>query len=583
MTRWFSHPPSPQPSPPSGGRGRDPRSGRVRGGALLSATLLLLLLALGAGANLAPALAKPVPSGPMPEATEELIAQGQGIYFRRCSFCHGLLGDGEGPAAEFMDPRPRDFTLGTFKFRTTESGELPLDEDMFRTVSRGLPGTGMQAFDDDLIKNGLSEQERWAVIAYIKTFVPEFEDEEFDPYKKIVKLPANMPAYNQDSIAKGKKIFERAKCWECHGKQGRGDGQKAFDRKDDWGFPIRIRNVTHPWKIKAGSEVKDIYMRFSTGINGTPMPSFAKALNEDERWSLANYIKSFQHQLTDHQVLKALRVEGAVPESPDHAAWAQAEPMDVRLTGQVVAAPRWQNPSIELATLKAIYNDDDIAFLIEWDDAFQDLTHDQEAVFDTADIRKIGAFNSYVAANDMIPRALETYRDSIALQFPAKPPQGTAKPHFLRGSASNPVQLWQWMADRQADGQAVEVALARGWRQAPRAQSEDQQQVSSQAAWDQGRWSLVMKRSLVTETRNDVQFVSGVFIPLTVNAWDGSNGEHGLIMSLSTWHYVLLEADTPLSVYLFSALAFLVTGALGFGLMRKAEREPNTNMQEREP
>jgi DMSO reductase family type II enzyme heme b subunit len=325
-------------------------------------------------------------------------------------------------------------------------------------------------------------------------------------------------------------------------------------------------------------------MRFSTGINGTPMPSFAKALNEDERWYLANYIKSFQHQLTSHQVLKALHVEGAVPQAPDDAAWAQAEPMDVRLTGQVVAAPRWQNPSIELATLRAVYNDDDIAFLIEWDDAFQDLTHDEEAVFDTGEIRKLGAFNSYVAANDMIPRALETYRDSIALQFPVKPPLGTAKPHFLRGSASDPVQLWQWMADRQGEGgSAVEVALARGWRQAPRAQSEAQQQVSSQAAWDQGRWRLVMKRPLTTEERSDVQFTSGVFIPLAVNAWDGSNGEHGLIMSVSTWHYVLLEGATPLSVYLFSALAFLVTGALGFGLMRKAEREPRTNLEEREP
>jgi DMSO reductase family type II enzyme heme b subunit len=528
-------------------------------------------LVLGAGA----ALAKDVPSGPKPEATEALIEQGRGIYFRRCSFCHGLLGDGEGPAAEFMDPRPRNFTLGTFKFRTTESGELPLDEDLFRTVSRGLPGTGMQAFDSDLIKNGLSEQERWAVIAYIKTFVPEFEDEEFDPYKKIVKLPADMPAYNEDSIAKGKQIFERAKCWECHGKQGRGDGQKAFDRKDDWGFPIRIRNVTHPWKIKAGAEVKDIYMRFSTGINGTPMPSFAKALNEEERWYLANYIKSFQHQLTSHQVLKALRVDGAVPDAPGDAAWAGAEPMDVRLTGQVVAAPRWQNPSIELATLKAIYNGDDIAFLIEWDDPFQDTSHDEAAVFDTGELRKVGAYNSYVPANDTIPRALETYRDSIALQFPIKPPQGTAKPHFLRGAASNPVQLWQWMADRHADGgHAVEEALARGWSQAPRPQPEDQQQVSSQASWDQGRWSLVMKRPLVTEDRNDVQFASGVFIPLALNAWDGSNGEHGLIMSLSTWQYVVLEAAIPLRVYLYSALAFLVTGALGFGLMRQAERQP---------
>jgi DMSO reductase family type II enzyme heme b subunit len=526
------------------------------------AIALIALALLGAGL----ALAAETPSGPKPETTDELVEQGQGIYFRRCSFCHGLL----------MDPRPRDFTLGTFKFRTTQSGELPTDEDLFRTVSRGLPGTGMQAFDSDLIKNGLSEQERWAVIAYIKTFAQEFENPDFDPYQKQVALPQDMPAFNEASIAKGKEIFERAKCWECHGKQGRGDGQKAFDRKDDWGFPIRIRNVTHAWKIKAGAEVKDIYMRFSTGINGTPMPSFVKALNEEERWYLANYVKSFQHQLTEHQVLAPLRVEGAVPEAPDDAAWDQAQPMDVRLTGQVVAAPRWQNPGIELATLRAVYNDTDIAFLIEWDDPFQDLTHDEEQVFDPKEIRQVGAFNSYVAANDMVPRQLETYRDSIALQFPVKPPEGTAKPHFLRGKPSQPVHIWQWKADKHADGgRAVDEALARGWQQPLRAQPDEQQQVASQASWEQGRWSVVMKRPLVTEDRNDVQFLPGVFTPLALNAWDGSNGEHGLIMSVSTWYYVLIEAPTPPRVYVFTALAFLVTGGLGFGLVRKAEKGPS--------
>ncbi len=539
------------------------------GAALVLAPLALAVL------SAAGALAADTPSGPKPEATPELIEQGKRIYFRRCSFCHGLLGDGNGPAADYMDPRPRDFTLGTFKFRTTQSGELPLDEDLFRTVSRGLPGTGMQAFDSDLIKNGLSEEERWAVIYYIKTFAFEFGEEEFDPYKKIVPLPSDMPAYNETTIAKGKEVFERAKCWECHGKLGRGDGQKAFDRKDDWGFPIRIRNVTHPWKIKGGTEVKDIYMRFSTGINGTPMPSFVKALNEEERWYLANYIKSLQHEPTEHQVLQALRLEDDVPDDPGDPAWAQAAPMDVRLTGQVVAAPRWQNPSVELATLKAVYNETDIAFLVEWDDPFKDVTHNQEAEFDPREIRKIGAYNSYVAANGMVPRALETFRDSIALQFPVKPPQGTVKPHFFRGSASTPVQLWQWRAEQHAKGaRAVDEAIARGWRREPRPQPEEQQQVTSRATWEQGRWSVVMKRPLRTEDRNDVQFKPGVFIPLAVNAWDGSNGEHGLIMSLSSWHYVFLEAATPVRIYLYSALAFVVTGALGFGLMRKAEGEP---------
>jgi DMSO reductase family type II enzyme heme b subunit len=527
-----------------------------------------------AGAS-GPALAADKPGGPMPKATDALLEQGQAIYFQRCSFCHGLLGDGEGPAAKFLDPRPRDFTLGTFKFRTTQSGELPTNEDLFRTVSRGLRGTAMQAFDSDLIKNGLSEQERWAVIAYIKTFAPEFDDPELDPVATgmVIPLPANPAPYNAETIAKGEAVFERAKCWSCHGMLGRGDGNKEF-REDDWGFPIRIRNVTHPWKIKAGSEVADIYMRFTSGISGTPMPSFVKSLNEEDRWNLANYIKSLQHDLTSHQALKAKLVEGGLPDSPGDDAWNDAEPMDMRLTGQVIGPPRWQNPSIEMVTVQALFNDEEIAFRLIWDDPFKDIVHDQAAEFDPIEISQVGAFNSYVEAIDMIPRELETLRDSIALQFPVRPTQGVAKPHFYRGSSSDQVHLWVWKADLDAAGErGVEEGNARGWKQPIKAQAEEKQQITGGAIWDQGRWSIVMKRPLRTDDKNDVQFEKGVFIPMSANAWDGSNGEHGLIMSLSTWYFVFLEAPTPASVHIYAILAFLIVGGLGLWLMRKAETE----------
>lgn len=533
---------------------------------------LVIPVALTAFCAAAGALAADRPSRPMPPKTAELVEKGRTVYFRRCSFCHGLLGDGEGPAAKYLDPRPRDFTLGTYKFRTTQSGELPTDADLFRTVSRGLPGTAMQAFDSAVIKNGLGEDDRWAVIAYIKTFAQEFDDPELDPIKtgKVVSLPKNQPPFNAETVAKGKAVFERAKCWECHGKLGRGDGQKSFDRKDDWGFPIRIRNVTHPWKIKAGAEVEDIYMRFSTGISGTPMPSFVKALSEDDRWLMANFIKSLQHKPTSHQVLKALRVDGDVPDSPESPAWAQAEPMDVRLAGQVVVAPRWQNPSIDLVTVKAVYNGKEIAFLIEWDDPFQDTTHDKGKEFDPKDIAKNGAINSYIEAVDMVPRKLKTFRDSVALQFAVKPPSGPKKPHFLRGEPSSPVNMWVWKADAK---NAAEESLARGWKQPPRAQPKEGQQVTAKAAWNQGRWAVVMKRPLTTGDRNDVQFARGAFIPMAVNAWDGSNGEHGLIMSLSTWYFVFLEAPTPVTVYAYAGLAVLLMGALAFWLMKRVERE----------
>ncbi len=522
------------------------------------------------------AQAADTPSKPMPEESDELKAQGKEIYINRCSFCHGLMGDGNGPAADYMDPRPRDFTLGTFKFRTTQSGELPTNEDLFRTVSRGLSGTGMQAFDSDRIKNGLSEQERWAVISYIKTFTPEFEDPELDPVKNglLVSLPKNRAPYNEDSIAKGKELFLETKCWECHGKEGRGDGLEAFDKTDDWGFPIRIRNVTHPWKIKAGIEVEDIYMRFSTGINGTPMPSFVDARTEEERWYIANYIKSLQHQLTEHQVLNVQSVEGEIPLEVNNPLWENAAPMDVRLTGQVISAPRWQNPSIELATVKAVHNDKNIAFRITWDDPFKDVTHQQDQEFNPSPIAGLGAYNSYVKANDMVPRQLENFRDSIALQFPVKLIEGTKKPHFYRGGSSNPVNLWTWQADLEEQGdRSVVEANARGWKQKPKPQDEDQQHIMSKAVWGKGRWSVVMKRPLNTDDRNDIQFVKGKFTPMAINAWDGSNGEHGLIMSLSTWYYVFIEAKTPNTVYIYTLISILATAMLGIWLTKIAIRE----------
>ena len=530
--------------------------------------LVTVLLSL----TLLPALAEDRPGGPMPAETPELIEQGHELYIRRCSFCHGLLGDGNGPAADYLDPRPRDFTLGTYKFRTTQSGELPTNEDLFRTVSRGLPGTAMQAFDRDMIKNGLSEDQRWAVIAYIKTFAFEFADPDFSPYEQIVPLPKEKAPYNEDTIARGKNVFELAKCWECHGKLGRGNGLKAFDKTDDWGFPIRIRNVTHPWKIKAGTEVEDIYMRFSTGINGTPMPSFVDALSEEDRWDLANFIKSLQHELTGNQVLGVRSIEGDVPGDPGDPRWADAESMDIRLSGQAMAAPRWQNASIELVTLKAVFSPTEIAFLVEWDDPFKDTVHKAGMEFDPADITRVGAFNSYVQANDMITRQLDTFRDSIALQFPVKTVVGTRKPHFLRGSVSQPVHLWTWNADLDAQNTpAVTESLARGWKQAPKMQTDEQQQVSATATWDQGRWRVVMKRPLLTEDSGDVQFVQGEFIPVAVNAWDGSNGEHGLIMSLSSWYYVSLEAPARPAPFAYAGLAILLTGFIGVWLKRKAQ------------
>ncbi|MBI3754395.1 MAG: c-type cytochrome, partial [Deltaproteobacteria bacterium] len=513
------------------------------------------------------------PSKTKLQKTPEAVEKGKLIYFKRCSFCHGLKGDGDGPAAEFLDPRPRDFTTGTYKFRTTQSGELPTDEDLFRTISRGLTGTAMQTFDGDKIKNGLTEEERWQVIYYIQTFAPEFSKSDLDPYKKVLPPPSKKISYSEDSVAKGKEIFKKTKCWECHGMGGKGDGVKEF-RKDDWGFPIRIRNVTQPWKIKAGAEPEDIFTRFSTGINGTPMPSFIDSLKEEERWHLANFIKSLQKKPSENQVIKAKFIKNDIPTDAESQEWQKVLPIDVRMAGQVIAAPRWQNPSIDMVKVRTLYNEKEIGFLMEWDDPFKDVIHKKDAEFDAKQVAQAGGHNTYVNPFKMLQRQLDTYRDSIALQFPVKMTEGTKKPHFFRGDSGNPVNLWVWKADaEEAGAPSVEEDNATGPDQPLKVQPVEGQQVKGKGVWKEGVWRVVIKRPLVTEDKNDVQFEKGKFIPFALNAWDGSNGEHGLLMSLSTWNYVIMEAPVPIMVYLYTFLGIIGVGGIEWWLVKKNSKK----------
>lgn len=145
-----------------------------------------------------------------PPLTRQTLAQGEHQYMMRCARCHGDHGDGNGQLADILDPRPRDFTSGNFKFRTTAAGALPTDEDLFRTITRGIPGTEMPSW------GGLPAEIRWMLVYYIKTFDEDFSDPEYSPYLSVVKMPPKAPS-SPASIAKGRQLFEQHRCVDCHG------------------------------------------------------------------------------------------------------------------------------------------------------------------------------------------------------------------------------------------------------------------------------------------------------------------------------------------------------------------------------
>lgn len=190
---------------------------------------------------------------------------GFAVYSRNCVGCHGIKGDGAGPAAVHLITKPRNFTSGVFKFRSTPNGQLPLDEDLNRTIRQGLKGSSMPTFEF------LPERERTAVIEFIKLYSPKWTTDIQN--RQRVELPSSAPdnLLTEEHVWRGRFAYIGMGCHNCHGMTGRGDGPSAYALEDDWGQPVRPYNY-HRGAPKGGSTPLDIYRTFRTGV--TPMPNY---------------------------------------------------------------------------------------------------------------------------------------------------------------------------------------------------------------------------------------------------------------------------------------------------------------------
>ncbi len=265
--------------------------------------------------------------GPRPAAAQSGdLALGKQVYEKRCAGCHGAGGKGDGPAAELLTPRPRDFTAGKYKIRTL-AGPLASDQDLLRMVTDGMPGTSMPAW------RSLPDKERSAVVAYIKTFAEGYKGAKLEP----VAVPKEV-ASSEASLRRGKKMFDAFECVKCHGAAGRGDPAPGSDLKDDWGHPIRPANLHTPWNFRGGPERKDVVMRLLTGVAGTPMPAIADSVEDyrksDEKdadvrdaslWDLANYVRSLGPERVNWAPLLSIPpVTGDVPVDPERGVLDEA-------------------------------------------------------------------------------------------------------------------------------------------------------------------------------------------------------------------------------------------------------------------
>ncbi len=293
--------------------------------------------------------------GASQEVADTQQDQGRALYEQQCAICHGEDGMGEGEAAQYLFPKPRDFTWGVFKVRSTPSGEAPTDEDLLSTLTNGIPGSAMPSF------RALPEGDRTALVQYVKQLA-ELTEEPFG-----VIRPSEPPSPTPELLAMGQEVFERAKCADCHGEEGRGDGPSAPTLEDDWGYPSLPNDFTRGI-YKGGGTLSDIYLRFTTGMDGTPMPSFSGSITEEERWALAHYVKVLAERKVAVQpstgVITATRISGEIPSDPQDFRWeaTQAAAIPLMLL--------WQRDEVVgMVHVRAVHNGQEIAVRLEWEDS----------------------------------------------------------------------------------------------------------------------------------------------------------------------------------------------------------------------
>ena len=256
------------------------------------------------------------------------LAAGRKTYNAECAGCHGgdlasdvVPGDGAGPAARYMDPRPRNFRKGFYKFTTTDSGQRPLRKDLYRTISYGLTGASMPHF------KLLTEERRHDVVEYVRYLslrgefeelllsftvddgeladpeeVAELVNEWWDEKNLAAIFPSSAePEMTPETIANGRQLYmdsEGAGCAGCHGETGIGDGPSAEEFLDSWGYPIKPRDFTDG-VYRAGDTNTDLWVTIATGINGTPMGSFSSSLTSEEIWHIVHFVRSLERKEAD--------------------------------------------------------------------------------------------------------------------------------------------------------------------------------------------------------------------------------------------------------------------------------------------
>lgn len=431
---------------------------------------------------------------------------------------------------------------------------LPTDEDLFNTVTRGMPGSSMPSF------TYLSEKERRDAVQYVKfltasTYASGKRINRFEEARKgnqlaqPIEVPPEPPVTVQ-SLAEGARLFSKLNCILCHGETGAGDGPNASTLKDTQGLFLPPRDF-NTGAFRGGHTGRDLYTRIAVGLAGTPMVAFdTKLMTDQQRWSVVHYIQSLRRKDVEINdllsptdgLVRVARVRGKLPVDPADPSWESMDPTRVTLN------PLWPEKDLIYAVaVRAVHDGKRVAILCTWKDPVPD-----------------GA-----------PVRVQDFQDAVALQFSLS----GSTPFLGMGDANNPVNIWQWKASWQQEAEGhrqdmteqypsmhvdtyfrtsyrtaadagnevavphtspVEDANARGFG-ALKSQPPSGQNVAGRGIWRDGSWSVVFLRNLKSKETDDVKFVIGKPVPVAFAIWDGQNRDRNGRKVISNWHQLILE------------------------------------------
>jgi mono/diheme cytochrome c family protein len=524
---------------------------------------------------------------------------GKELYTRNCAQCHGDKGDGNGVAASHLMPRPRDFTSGKFKIRTTPSGKLPTDADLHHIIKVGMPYTSMPAWPQ------LSDADIDNLVAYVKSFSPDFAKP--DGQAAAVEIP-KAPALSKESVERGKASYAELGCAGCHGELGRTDGTTAPTLKDDFGHSIRPADLTRPWTFRGGGRREDIFRTVTTGLNGTPMPAFGEALSVEQRWDLTDFIYSLGGSETPNYsaLLTAKKTTEEIDLAKADALFEQAPAAYFPIVGQIMQPGRAFHPASNGLTARAVYNDTDVAIELRWHDmrgniggkngpeivvpADEDKGEVESAKPAAADD---GGGWGDADAGDAKPAAKgkaadadpwgdaeakpgdaaggakdpwaddsggggatgdskSEFSDAVAIQFPVTLPTTIRKPYFIFGDKDHPVHLWY--ADLAKKNPSLYLASG-----SDKVESLGPRDLTVTSKFEKGEWRVVFKRRM--RSAGALSFEEHGFAPIAFTVWDGASNERGNKRGLTTWwsiYFEPAEKPSPAGAMAASALGVLV-------------------------